>query len=195
MSRAAVRLAPFYAPAHAQRRPPNSGVPQGRGREGGIKGCPDNRERKSERLGLRAHLAGLPGVGGPPVEPRSGLDPAGPSRCRPGCAHGCLPRLALSQCIPATFLPPSAHRLPFSSKRTRRDQCSPTPHRPAPSRSYPHQAFHNNTSRKVGRFKSTMKWSLFNPVLSSLGKCSNTVGFQRGPLMRRACQVYQLQPP
>lgn len=66
---------------------------------------------------------------------------------------------------------------------------------PSPSGSYPHQAFHNDTSRKVGRFKSTMKWSLFNPVLSSLGKCSNTVRFQRALLMRRACQVHQLQPP
>lgn len=62
-------------------------------------------------------------------------------------------------------------------------------------RVYSRQAFHNGTPRKVGRFKSTMKWSLFNPVLSSLGKCSNTAHFQRGLLMRGACQVYQLQFP
>lgn len=62
-------------------------------------------------------------------------------------------------------------------------------------RVYSRQAFHNDTSRQVGKFKSTMKWSLFNPVLSSLGKCSNTAHFQQGLLMRGACQVYQLQFP
>jgi len=83
-----------------------------------------------------------------------------------------------------------------------RGMCGPpgVPERPPAAsqpgaRVYSRRARRGDTSRRAGRFKSTMKWSLFNPVLSSLGKCSNTARFQRGLLMRGACQADQLQSP
>lgn len=163
-------------------------------------------ERKSECGQLRVCLAGRcrgrrgPGVGLDCPSPRSETPTSsgavGVFRGSPLTPRFSYPLSLPLDCFFPTFSSPGLTRFcPRSPPSLPAADLRQPVTFPSPSGSYPHQAFHNDTSRKVGRFKSTMKWSLFNPVLSSLGKCSNTVRFQRALLMRRACQVYQLQPP
>lgn len=142
------------------------------------------------------------------LPPPAGRDPAaGGARGRgdgPGAARGGLRRSCGSARVREkgkgaaagnAELPPRCAAGPGTAVLPPAPEGPPPASLPPEVRVCSRRAFRGDTSRRGGRFKSTMKWSLFNPVLSSLGKCSNTAHFPRGLLMRGACQVHQLQSP